>query len=189
MRGRQRYNKYFNWIFYLSCAAMLKQIHIWLKSKILSIIDFFYPLVRSIIPLQTFRYAVCGVGNLALNIVMYFVFFNFVLQKQILHFGPLTFTAHIGAFVLAFLITFPIGFYLSLFVVFPGSALKRRIQLFRYLLVTAACFLLNYLFLKLFVEVFHWYPTLSQIANTIFVTTFSYFSQRHFSFKQKEIED
>jgi putative flippase GtrA len=79
--------------------------------------------------------------------------------------------------------TLPVGFYLSMFVVFKGSYLRRHVQFFRYFLIALGCILLNYILLRLFVEVWHWYPTLAQIANTVVVVLFSYFSQRHFSFR------
>ncbi|HVG11704.1 MAG TPA: GtrA family protein, partial [Flavisolibacter sp.] len=55
--------------------------------------------------------------------------------------------------------------------------------LFRYFLVAMGCILINYIFLKLFVEILGWYATPSQMVTTVIVTMFSYFSQRHFSFK------
>lgn len=138
-------------------------------------------------PLQTFRYAVCGGGNTALNILIFAVGYNYIFQKQVayLPFG-LVMEPHIAAYALAFFITFPTGFYLSMFVVFPESHLRRRIQLFRYLLVVLACLVLNYVLLKTFVEVLGWYPTPSMILNTILVVSFSYISQRYFSFRTKK---
>lgn len=138
-------------------------------------------------PLQTFRYAVCGGGNTALNLLIFFVSYNYLFKKEVVYlpFG-LAMEPHIAAYLIAFLITFPSGFYLSMFVVFPESHLRRRIQLFRYLLVVLGSLLLNYILLKTFVEVFHWYPTPSMVANTILVVTFSYVSQRYFSFRTKK---
>jgi len=134
-------------------------------------------------PLQTYHYAACGGGNTLLGIVIYYVAYNFVLAKQNVYIGPFAITSHIMALFISTAFTLPIGFYLSLFVVFKGSYLRRRIQFFRYFLVALGCLLLNYVLLKLFVEVLHWYPTLAQVANTVFVVLFSYFSQRHFSFR------
>lgn len=136
-------------------------------------------------PLQTYRYAACGGGNTAFNILLYFIAYNFVLQKSVLHLGPIAISAHIAAFLIAFVVTFPIGFYLSMYVVFSGSHLRRRIQFLRYFLVAVACIMLNYVFLKLFVDVLGWYPTPSMILTTFFVVVFSYLSQRHFSFQKK----
>ena len=163
---------------------MFIRLHQLLKPILLRIIDAFYPLFKNIMPLQTFRYAACGGGNTLLNILIYFISYNFVLDKEILHLPFIAISAHIAAFIIAFLITFPIGYYLNMFVVFEGSYLRKRIQLFRYFLVVLVCILLNYLFLKLFVENFGWYPTPSMMVTTLIVIIFSYFSQRNFSFKK-----
>jgi len=137
-------------------------------------------------PLQMYRYAACGGGNTALNILIYFITYNFILQKQVLQLGFIAFTPHIAAFLIAFCFTFPVGFYMSMYVVFQGSHLRRRVQLFRYFMVSMVCIVLNYVFLKLFVEQFGWYPTPSMITTTGIVVLFSYLSQRHYSFKQAE---
>jgi putative flippase GtrA len=163
----------------------MHKLHHSTKKFILAVIDFFYPWFKRLMPLQTFRYAVCGGSNTLLSILTYFISYNFIFDKEIFYGGFVTISPHIAAYILAFLITFPIGFYLSLFVVFPESYLKRRIQLFRYLVVVLLCNVFNYGFLKLFVEVIHWYPTPSFVLTTALVVTFSYFSQRHFSFKVK----
>jgi putative flippase GtrA len=71
------------------------------------------------------------------------------------------------------------------FVVFVDSNLKGRIQLFRYLLAFSFNLVLNYLLLKLFVELLHIPALLSQFITTCIVVTVSYISQKHFSFKTK----
>ncbi len=149
--------------------------------------DFFYPPFKKVMPLQTFRYAACGGGTTALNILIFYILYNFILQKQIVHLSFVSISPHIAAYMIAFCITFPLGFYLSLFVVFPESEMRKRVQLFRYFLVVIICILLNYFFLKLFVEKFGWYPTPSLMITAVLVITFSYFSQRHFSFRKKSI--
>ncbi|WP_454045029.1 GtrA family protein [Chryseobacterium sp. Marseille-Q8038] len=62
---------------------------------------------------------------------------------------------------------------------------KRRIHLFRYFLVVLLCILLNYIFIKFFVEELHFYPTPSALLTTILVSIFSYVLQQVFSFKKK----
>jgi len=164
----------------------MKRIHYKIRYGILQLIDFFYPLFKRFMPLQMYRYAACGGSNTLLSILLYFISYNFILQKNILHLGFVSFTPHIAALLLATCITFPIGFYLSMYVVFQGSYLRRRIQLFRYFLVAAICFVLNYILLKTFVEVLGWYPTPSQIVTVAIVVLFSYLSQKHFSFRNKK---
>lgn len=164
----------------------MRHIHHKIRVLILRFVDLFYPLFRRFMPLQMYRYAACGGGNTALNILIYFITYNFILQKQVLQLGFIAFTPHIAAFLIAFCFTFPIGFYLSMYVVFHGSFLKRRVQLFRYFLVAMVCIVLNYVLLKLFVEGLGWYPTPSMVITTGIVVLFSYLSQRHFSFKKDE---
>jgi len=163
---------------------MLLNLHLNVKKFIISIINWFYPFFKKIIPYQTFQYAACGGVNTVLNIILYFVSYNYILKKQDLNFEFLVIGSHIAAFIMALIITFPIGLYLNMFVVFKGSMLKKRVQLMRYFLVVMVCILLNYLLLSLFVEKLNWYPTISQIVATILITVFSYISQLRFSFKK-----
>lgn len=138
--------------------------------------------------LQMYRYAACGGGNTLFNILLYYVIYHYVLKAQIVHFGFMAFEPHIAAFIIAFCFTFPIGFYLSMFVVFQGSYLRRRVQLVRYFLVAMACLILNYILLKIFVEGLGWYPTPSLIVTAGIVVLFSYLSQRHFSFRLTKLD-
>lgn len=57
--------------------------------------------------------------------------------------------------------------------------------MFRYALLVLTCIVLNYVFLKLFVEWCGLYPTPSKVLTTMIVAVFSYVSQRSFTFKVK----
>ena len=159
-----------------------------LRGTILQFIDFFYPLFSRIMPLQTFRYAACGGGNTLLDICIFFINYNFIFRKQNVHLPFITLSPHIASFLLAFSITFPIGFYLSRYVVFQQSELKKRIQLLRYFQVVLCCMFFNYVFLKLFVELLGWYPTPAKIITTGFVVAFSYLCQTYYSFKSQKAQ-
>lgn len=153
------------------------------KKQIISFIDFFYPPFRKLMPIQTFRYAACGGANTLLDIFVFFISYNFILRKQVLHVGFLAFKPYIAAFIMSFMVSFPTGFLLMRHVVFPGSSLHGRVQLFRYFLLVLFCILLNYIFIRLFVEKFHIYPTIAKIITTAFVVFFSYLTQKNFTFK------
>ena len=163
----------------------MRKIHNAVRSFILKIIDFFYPLFRRIFPLQTFRYAACGGVNTFLDIFLFFISYNFILKKRELVISFITISPPIAAFILGASVSLPIGFYLNRYVVFPQSGLKRRQQLVRYLSVVLVCICLNYIFLKLFVEYFGWYPTIGKIATTCIVVIFSYTTQTFYFFKAK----
>ena len=153
------------------------------KEFIISAIDFFYPPFKKFVPLRTFRYAACGGFNTILDIFLYFISYNFILKKEVLHTPIVSISPHIAAFMMAFLISFPTGFLLNRNIVFPGSTLRRRVQLFRYLLLVLVCILLNYVFIKLFVEQWGIYPTPAKILTTIIVVSFSYLTQKNFTFR------
>ncbi|MDP4619566.1 MAG: GtrA family protein [Sediminibacterium sp.] len=133
--------------------------------------------------LKIFRYAACGVANTVLDILLFFVSYNYILHKEIIHFIGLSISPHIASFIISFCITFPIGFYLSRYVVFQETAVPKRKQLMKYFFVVFGCIVLNYIFLKLFVDYFGWYPTIAKIVTTFFVVIFSYTSQKNFTFK------
>ena len=167
----------------------MRKVHNSVRKTIFAVLDVFYPLFKRFMPIQTYHYAACGGGNTLFNIFLYHIFYNFVLHKQVLHLGFIAFKPHIAAFLMAFVITFPIGFYLSMFVVFQGSYLRRRIQFVRYFMVSMFCVALNYILLKFFIEGLGWHnhPTLSLIATAVVVVTFSYVSQKTFSFKATKL--
>jgi putative flippase GtrA len=120
---------------------------------------------------------------MCLDIFVYFVSYNFLLGKQVIYTPVGAVSPHIAAFLIAFVFTFPAGFFLNRYIVFPGSVLPGRSQLLRYFLLVVACIFLNYFFIKLFVESFDIYPTVSKILTTIIVVAFSYLAQKHFTFK------
>jgi putative flippase GtrA len=157
------------------------------RNIILNIIDFFHQPFSRWIDQRTFRYLACGGSNQILYIFLYFISYNFILAKQdVPLFGNVKITAPIAAYMIAFSISFPIGFVLSKYIVFPESNLQKRVQLFRYILLTGTCIILTYLFIKFFVEFCHFYPTPSSAITSILLAVFSYISQRHFTFKVKE---
>lgn len=143
----------------------------------------FYPPFKRFMPEQTFKYAATGGANTSLDIILFFLFYNFVLNKELVDLGFIAISPHIAAFIMSFIITFPIGFILAKYISFPGSFLRKRIQFFRYGLSVSGSILLNYVFLKLFVEVCGWYPTPSKIVTTLIAILFSYSAQKYFTFK------
>ena len=161
------------------------RLHNFAKETILKVVDFFYPPFKKFLPVQTFRYAACGGANMLFDISLFAICYNFIFQKQNVHIGSFTISPYIAAFLMAFCISFPTGFYLSRYVVFQQSSIRGRIQLFRYFMVVLVCFFLNYIFLKLFVGYFGLYPTPSKIITTVIVVIFSYVSQSYFSFGTK----
>lgn len=160
-----------------------------MKNLIISVIDFFYPPFRKLMPLQTFRYAACGGGNTLLGLMVYSLSFRYILNEQDLNLGFYAFKAHIAALIFSFSINFPLGFILMKYVVFDESNIRGRIQLFRYFIFFVFCLFLNYILLKLLVEALHWYAIVAQVVTTVIVVCVSYLTQKHFTFKVERKEE
>jgi putative flippase GtrA len=158
------------------------------QSFVLNLLDWFYKPFRKIIPPETFRYAAMGGINTFLDIFLYFICYNFILRKQMVDLGFVTMSSHIASFVFVFPITFVTGFLAGKYITFTGSSLKGNVQLFRYAIAVAGSIVLNYVFLKIFVEIFFIWPTVSKLLTTIVVVIYSYIIQRYFTFKTANIQ-
>lgn len=167
----------------LHLPSVMRKLHFFIRNLILKTVDIFYPFFRKFMTLQTFRYAACGGFNTFLDISLFFISYNYILFKQPVQLSSLTIGSHIASFLMSFIVTFPIGFYLSRYVVFQETTVAKRAQLGKYFMVVSGCLILNYFFLKIFVDLLKWYPTPSKMITTIFVVAFSYFSQKNFTFK------
>jgi putative flippase GtrA len=159
------------------------------RDFILPIIDFFYPPFKKLMNLQTFRYAAAGGGNVLLGFLTYYISYVYIFKARDFDFGFYAFKPHIAALIVSFIVTFPVGFFMSKYVVFSDSNIKGRIQLFRYFMICMFNLALNYILLKIFVERFHLQPVLAQICTTCMVIVFSYIAQRNFSFKASGMDD
>ncbi len=157
-----------------------------MRNYALKLIDFFYPPFRAWLSLDTFRYLASGGFTAASGIVAYYLIYNFVLHQKDIRIGEYLITAPIAALALEAAFTFLLGFTLNKYLVFTRSNLRGRVQIFRYATVFGTNIFLNYALMKILVEAFHFYPSISKAIITVILAVFSYFSQKHFSFKIKK---
>lgn len=155
----------------------------YLRSLIIQIVDYFYAPFQKYVPLETFRYAATGGFNTILDISLYFIFYNFILDKQVINLYIVSISPHIAAFLIVFPITFFTGFLLARYITFTSSEIRGRIQLIRYLISVSGSLFLNYICLKFLVEFGGLWPTLSKIITTVIVVVYSYFVQKFYTFK------
>lgn len=161
---------------------MRKLLH-YIRLIVSWLIDITYPFFRSFIPPETYRYAVTGGMNTVFDIFLYFIFYNYVFDKQTLELGFFAITPHIAAFIFVFPITFTSGFLLAKYITFTQSAIRGRIQLLRYGVSVTGSIFLNYILLKFFVEYLRLWPTFSKAVTTVIVVGYSYVVQRFYTFK------
>jgi len=158
------------------------------RNIIVGFIDFFHRPFSRFIPVQTFRYLACGGSNTVLNIFLESVSYTYIMHKAAFHvYGDWNIAPEVGAWVIAFCISFPAGFILSRHIVFPESNLHGRIQLFRYALTTVSFIVLTYVLIKLFTFCV---PMINQTVRYTFIciltAVLSYITQRKFTFKSVE---
>lgn len=105
-------------------------------------------------------------------------------QQKFHVYGNWNIAPEVGAWMIAFCISFPAGFILSRHIVFPESNLHGGIQLFRYALTTVTFILLTYVLIKVFTFCL---PMINQTIRYTFICIFtavlSYITQRKFTFK------
>lgn len=136
-------------------------------------------------PIQTFRYAACGGANTLLGLAVYWMSLHFLFQKENFDAGLLVFKPHNAALFVSFIVSFIVGFLLNKFVVFTGSYLRGRVQLIRYFLSFFTNLVINYFLLKLLVESLLIKPFLSQVISTVLIALLAYFTQKHFTFRER----
>ena len=151
---------------------------------IIPLIDSFYFIFKRFLPIQTYRYAVCGGSNLLFDMILYFTFYNFIFAKENVDLIFFVLSPHIASLFFVFPITFFTGFLLNRYVTFQGSYLKAKVQFIRYLVVGLGAIILNYLLMKLFVDLLGFYPTPSRFLTILITVLYSYNSQRKYSFKK-----
>jgi putative flippase GtrA len=154
-----------------------------IRRIIIQFIDFFYKPFSKYIPLETFRYAATGGANTVLDITLYFICYNFVLDKNIVDLKFVAISPYIAAFLIVFPITFFTGFLLAKYITFTDSEIRGRVQLVRYMISVSGSIMLNYIFLKVLVEYVGIWPTIAKMITTVIVIIYSYFTQKFFTFK------
>ena len=154
-----------------------------LRDLIIRAIDVFYPLFSKMMDLQTLRYAACGGANTILGICIYFTSYHYILHKKIVYTPLVAISPYIAAFLIEFLVIFPLGFFLMKYVVYQESTIRSKVQLARYFAQVLMCLLLNYICLKIFVEYCHIYPTVAKLFTTVIVIFVSYLTLKHFTFR------
>lgn len=158
---------------------LFTSIGLWIQG----VIDFTHPLFRKFMPLQLYRYGVCGVANIVFDWILYFFIYNYLFKDQLTDLGFVTLSPHIATLIFIFPFVTISGFLLQKYVTFTASDLSGKTQLMRYLMIVVANLLINYIGLKILVDGLDFYPTPSKMIITIFTVICSYIGQKKFTFK------
>lgn len=160
-----------------------------LPELITAAIDLFYiKPVAKLVPRQTFRYAACGGVNVVLSWVIYFLIYNFVLDKQIVDLGFVAISPHIATMLITVPLILLSGFWLNRNIAFRRSPVPAGVQLFRYTLTFAGSVVLNYICLKIFVDAWGFWATPAQMLWTFIGLIYSYLAAKYFTFRNSASE-
>jgi putative flippase GtrA len=154
-----------------------------MQKTLIRVIDTFYFLFQKLMPIKIYRYAVCGGSNLVFDMVLYFVFYNFILDKQNQDLYFFVLSPHIATLFIVFPITFSTGFLLQKYITFQDSNLKGKVQFLRYFVVGIGGLLISYVSMKFLVDLLGIYPTPSRLITIIITVIYGYILQTNFSFK------
>lgn len=122
---------------------------------------------------------------MALDTLWYFLTYHYVVMERNVDLGIVVISPHIAALIIVFPITFFTGFLLNRYVAFRATQQRTTKQLFRYALSVVGSILLNYVLMKLFVELCYVWPTIAKMMTTIIVALYSFLAAKYFSFTNK----
>ncbi len=141
-------------------------------------------LVKKLLKNKVVRYFFSAGTATVVDVVMYFITFNYILQKQDLPFiDPYVITAPIGSLIVSYSCGLMTNFLITKYMVFTESDLRGRYQLMRYLLVAFVILVLNYFFMKFLIHILEWYPTISRIISALTIGIVSFLFHKFYSFK------
>ncbi len=154
--------------------------------RLTALIDRLYlPQVAKFVPRDTFRYGACGVATyFVFDPLAYFIIYNCIVAHRYFDLGIVVLSPHIAALAAVFPLTLACGYWLNRHVAFEAADERKRTQLARYLLSIAGSLALNYIGMKVLVEMCGLWPTPAKLATTICVTVYSYLAAKYFTFRK-----
>lgn len=150
------------------------------------LLDLFYPLFRKYLNKEMYYYLACGTINTCSDWVLYFLIYNFVVQKQFFDLGVIVVSPHIASLIIVTPITFLVGFCFSKYITFKHSKLETIRQALRYAATLGCNWWITYASMKLLVEGIGIYPTPSKMITTVVTTCVGYLLQKYYSFKSSK---
>ncbi len=123
-----------------------------------------------------------GVATLV-DVIVYFITINYFIKESRVQIGNYSASDHNFALCISYSFGVVVNFLLTKYAVFNESELGGVKQFRRFALIAFLGFFANYGLLRLFVEVFGFYPTPSRIIAALSLGVASYYVHKLFTFK------
>lgn len=152
-----------------------------IQNLIRQLLNFFYPLVKKMMPFQVYAYLAVGALNTLLNIGL-FALIYYVLAN--------TFLAVEAATVISFVVTVLSGFWLSKNFAFTnGTNAKNGIkrQFGKYFIVAVQGQFSDYLITKGLIVFLFIHPVVAYFISTCIMLSINYFLQKYYTFRSSKV--
>lgn len=155
-----------------------------LQRLLISVVDALYvkPVAR-LISRDIFGYGLCGGANMMLDAAWYFLIYHYIVAERFIDLGFVVISPHIASLIIVFPITFFTGFWLNRNIAFRATDFGPSKQLFRYALTVCGSIIINYVFMKFFVEACNIWPTPSKLLTTAVSVVYSFLVSRYYTFR------
>lgn len=125
-----------------------------------------------------------GIATL-IDVIIYFLIINYIIDHQRVYISEYSASAHTFSLCISYSCGVVVNFILTKYAVFSESEVAGRRQFRRFALIAFLGFFANYGLLRVFVEIFGLYPTISRIISALSLGVASYYIHKLFTFKIK----
>ena len=141
-------------------------------------------MVKRILNNRVVRYIFSAGMATGVDVVVYFLSFNFLFYKNDLNVAEwLTVSAPTASLAISYSCGLVTNFLITKYLVFTKSDLKGIHQLMRYILVAVLILLLNYLLMSFLIKEMEWYPTIARICSALTIGFLSFIIHKFYSFR------
>lgn len=152
-----------------------------------------YPMIinfsKRLLKLKVVRYFFTAITATVVDVSVYFLAYNYVIQKRDMHLDLLTITAPTLSLGISFCFGITTNFTLTKLFVFKESDLRTRYQFIRYIMVALAMLVLNYVLMSILIRQIGWYPTPSRAFAAISIGVLSFTLHKLYSFRVSNTEE
>jgi putative flippase GtrA len=128
----------------------------------------------------------CAAGTATVcDILLYFITFNYFLQKQDVLLGSVLLGAPGISLAVSYSFGLLVNFTLSKWLIFTESNLRTRHQFFRFTMVAIAVLFANYGLMKILIDALGFFPTVARASSAISIGVLSFSIHKAFSFRIK----